>query len=108
MRGASSEASVGGGRCRGTGKQSQLTIFCDATGAGSSLYFRALSGACFCDMIVIIAGAVVVEGSGRVGPGAKTRVRVDDAVARPAQFHAQRSPASREGESEAHGQQIQS
>jgi hypothetical protein len=61
---------VGDGRCRGTGKQSSLTIFCDATGAGSSLYFRALSGACFCDMIVIIAGAVVVEGSGLAGPGA--------------------------------------
>jgi hypothetical protein len=59
-------------------------------------------------MIVIMAGAVVVEGSGRVGPGAKTRVRVGDAVARPAQFHAQRSRASREGESEAHGQQIRS
>ena len=55
---------------RRAGKQSRLTIFCDATGAGSSLYFRALSGACFCDMIVMIAGAVVVEGSGRVGPGA--------------------------------------
>jgi hypothetical protein len=68
---AGGEASVGGdGRCRRTGKQSQLTSFCDATGAGSSLYFRALSGACFCDMIVIIAGAVVVEGSGRAGPGA--------------------------------------
>jgi hypothetical protein len=71
MRGAGGEASVGGdGRCRETGKQSQLTNFCDATGAGSSLYFRGLSGACFCDMIVIIAGAVVVEGSGRAGPGA--------------------------------------
>jgi hypothetical protein len=59
----------GSGRGRGTGKQSSLTIFCDATGAWSSLYFRALSGACFCDMIVVIAG-VVVEGSGRAGPGA--------------------------------------
>lgn len=58
-----------------TGKQSQLTIFCDATGAGSSLYFRDLSGGCFCDMTVVIARAVVVKGSGRKGPGfATTRV----------------------------------
>jgi len=57
-------------RGAGTGKQRQLTIVCDATGAGSSLYFRGLSVGCFCDMIVIIAGAVVVEGSGREGPGA--------------------------------------
>jgi hypothetical protein len=28
---------------------------------GSSLYFRALSGACLCDMIVVIAGTMVVE-----------------------------------------------
>jgi hypothetical protein len=33
---------------------------------------------------------------------------VDDAVARPAQFYGQPSHASRKGESEAHGQQIQS
>ena len=37
------------------GKQSQLTIFCDATGAGSALYFRALSGACDSDMLILRA-----------------------------------------------------
>lgn len=37
------------------GKQSRLTIFCDATGAGSSLYFRALSGACDSDMLILRA-----------------------------------------------------
>ena len=35
------------------GKQSRLTIFCDATGAGSSLYFRVLSGACDSDMLTL-------------------------------------------------------
>jgi hypothetical protein len=39
---------VGGAR-----KQSQLTIFCDATGAGSSLYLRALSGIFGCDIVII-------------------------------------------------------
>lgn len=46
---------------------SRLTIFCGATGVGSSLYFRALSGACDCDMF--IARAVVGEDAG-AGPGA--------------------------------------
>ena len=37
----------------GARKQRQLTIFCDATGAGSSLYLRALSGTFGCDIAVI-------------------------------------------------------
>ena len=40
---------------RRAGKQSRLTIFCDATGAGSALYFRALSGACDSDMLILRA-----------------------------------------------------
>ena len=40
---------------RRAGKQSRLTIFCDATGAGSALYFRVLSGACDSDMLILRA-----------------------------------------------------
>ncbi len=54
------------------GKQSQLTIFCDATGAGSSLYFRALSGACDSDM-VIVRGRWRSKDAGKTGLSAGRR-----------------------------------
>jgi hypothetical protein len=54
-RSGSGAGEAGRGQVVGAGKNSRLTIVCDATGAGSSLYFRALSGTCFCDMTVVIA-----------------------------------------------------
>jgi hypothetical protein len=44
---------VGAVEVGGARKQRQLTIFCDATGAGSSLYLRALSGISGCDIVII-------------------------------------------------------
>jgi hypothetical protein len=54
----------------------QLTIFCAAPGAGSSLYFRGLSWACDCD-IVIITALGAAEQAGCEGVRARaTRVQL--------------------------------
>lgn len=73
------------GRCEWEDEQgAQLTIFfCAATGAGSSLYFRGLSGACDCDIVMMTAsGAETNRRPVRRGPGRRrTRVAERDAVA---------------------------
>ncbi len=95
VEGASAEGPSGRGAAKRVyateraGKQSKLTIFCDATGAGSSLYFRVLSGACDSDMLILRARA-----EGRRMPGrvvwARTRVW-EQRLVRPLQFHLQRA-----------------
>jgi hypothetical protein len=52
---------------------SRLTIFCAAPGAGSSLYFRALSGARDCD--IVIAGGPAQRG-GRLSEARAPTTRV--------------------------------
>lgn len=75
------------------GKQSRLTIFCDATGAGSSLYFRALSGACDSDMLILRARWRSKD-AGKAGSERRpTRVRSRCSSAG-LQFHAQQRPGS--------------
>jgi len=59
-----------GGRTEQGAKQKQLTILSGATGAGSSLYFRALSGACDCDIVIAAAAVGGGRGTGCSGPGA--------------------------------------
>jgi hypothetical protein len=57
------------GGCGARQQGRQLTSFCAAPGAGSSLYFRGLSGACDCDIVITVLGG---SRMGRlcVGPGA--------------------------------------
>lgn len=75
------------------GKQRQLTIFCDATGAGSSLYFRTLSGACDSDMLILRARWRSKD-AGKTGLSAgpaRVRSRCSSAGL---QFHAQQRSGS--------------
>lgn len=88
-RGVASERMWMRGCSRGARKQSQLTIFCDATGAGSSLYFRALSGGICCDIVVIARWWWTKD------PGRDVQAqRRGFAVAPPSQFHAQTDSTS--------------
>ena len=73
---------------RRAGKQSRLTIFCDATGAGSALYFRALSGACDSDMLILRARWSEKD-AGKAGLSAGRRGLEEKCSSAGLQFHAQ-------------------